>query len=100
MRLVDRRLKGDVDLLLHDGDIGYHSRVLANPLRCADIWSHWGRYADGYQPLWDAFLRKMETVGAFIPVMTAPGNHEGTACLLLIGCFQNRFPVWMMLCAF
>eukprot|EP00045_Choanoeca_perplexa_P008334 m.77085 g.77085 ORF g.77085 m.77085 type:complete len:525 (-) comp14451_c0_seq1:82-1656(-) len=56
MRLVDRRMKGEVDMLLHDGDIGY---------------------ADGYQPLWDAFLRKMETVGGFIPVMTAPGNHEG-----------------------
>lgn len=33
-------------------------------------------YADGYQPLWDSFMRKMESIAAFVPYMTTPGNHE------------------------
>lgn len=33
-------------------------------------------YADGYQPLWDSFMRKMESVAAFVPYMSTPGNHE------------------------
>eukprot|EP01147_Barroeca_monosierra_P000147 gene147-3538_t len=51
-RVVDR----SIDFLLHDGDIGY---------------------ADGYQPLWDQYMRKIESIAGFVPYMTVQGNHEG-----------------------
>ena len=34
-------------------------------------------YADGFQPLWDVWMRKVATAVAFTPYMTLPGNHEG-----------------------
>eukprot|EP00051_Salpingoeca_urceolata_P004673 m.66805 g.66805 ORF g.66805 m.66805 type:complete len:507 (+) comp13782_c0_seq3:970-2490(+) len=33
-------------------------------------------YADGFQPHWDKFMRKIEPVAATVPFMVAPGNHE------------------------
>eukprot|EP00052_Salpingoeca_macrocollata_P034138 m.10592 g.10592 ORF g.10592 m.10592 type:complete len:478 (-) comp5998_c0_seq1:31-1464(-) len=34
-------------------------------------------YADGYEVLWDNFMRKIESVSAYAPYYTCPGNHEG-----------------------
>ncbi|EGD76959.1 hypothetical protein PTSG_07301 [Salpingoeca rosetta] len=51
-RVVDK----SIDFLFHDGDIGY---------------------ADGYQTLWDAYVRKIESIAGFVPYMTVQGNHEG-----------------------
>eukprot|EP00055_Hartaetosiga_balthica_P006583 m.20928 g.20928 ORF g.20928 m.20928 type:complete len:524 (+) comp5301_c0_seq1:70-1641(+) len=48
--------QGKIDFLFHDGDIGY---------------------ADGYQTLWDEYVRKIEGIAAFVPYMTVQGNHEG-----------------------
>eukprot|EP01139_Manchomonas_bermudensis_P005261 Amastigsp_a174867_84.p1 type:complete len:515 gc:universal Amastigsp_a174867_84:1679-135(-) len=45
-----------IDLVMHSGDIAY---------------------SDGYETLFDAFGRKLELVAAYVPYMTAPGNHEG-----------------------
>lgn len=33
-------------------------------------------YADGFYPRWDSFGIMFEPLGAKIPVMTCPGNHE------------------------
>ncbi len=33
-------------------------------------------YADGYQKHWDMYLRKIEPVTRYIPMMVCPGNHE------------------------
>lgn len=46
---------GDIDLVLHAGDISY---------------------ANGYQATWDGYFRKMELIMAYVPYMAAVGNHE------------------------
>lgn len=47
--------RGEIDVMLHVGDIGY---------------------ADGYESHWDIFMRKVEGISSRVPYMTAPGNHE------------------------
>jgi hypothetical protein len=47
--------KGNVDLVLHIGDISY---------------------ARGYSQLWDEFLHDIEPIATHVPYMTAIGNHE------------------------
>ena len=49
-RMVDDK---DIDLVFHVGDIGY---------------------ADGYQRLWDQFLRKVEVISAKVPYMVVNGT--------------------------
>lgn len=39
-------------------------------------------YADGYQPLWDQYMRKIESIAGFVPYMTVQGNHEGSSLFL------------------
>ena len=56
LRLGELRTAGKLDAVAHIGDISY---------------------ADGVQRLQAAFLRKIESVSAYVPYMTAPGNHEG-----------------------
>lgn len=53
----DNRIRptGDVDMVLHYGDIGY---------------------ADGNEQGWDFFGRKLGDITAVVPYMTTPGNHE------------------------
>jgi hypothetical protein len=46
---------GEVDVVVHSGDIGY---------------------ADGYEPHWDTFFNKVESIAARVPYMFTPGNHE------------------------
>lgn len=46
---------GDIDMVLHAGDISY---------------------ANGYQATWDDYFRKMELIMAYVPYMAAVGNHE------------------------
>lgn len=46
---------GDIDVILHAGDISY---------------------ANGYQYVWDDYMRKVEFFSAYVPYMTAVGNHE------------------------
>lgn len=60
---------GEVDFILHVGDISY---------------------ADGNQHRWDRFMRVLEPVAAYVPYMTAPGNHE---CQFNFASYRNRF--WM-----
>jgi len=45
----------EIDLILHAGDISY---------------------ANGFQYVWDDYLRKVEYYTAYVPYMTAVGNHE------------------------
>ena len=33
-------------------------------------------YADGYAPVFDLYLQKIEPIAAYVPYMTSPGNHE------------------------
>ena len=33
-------------------------------------------YANGESPVWDKYMNLLESVGAFVPIMTSPGNHE------------------------
>jgi acid phosphatase type 7 len=33
-------------------------------------------YADGYEPHWDVFFRRIEPIAAYVPYMVTPGNHE------------------------
>ena len=47
--------QGQLDAVIHYGDISY---------------------ADGDQPHWDDFWRKVEPIAARVPYMTTPGNHE------------------------
>jgi hypothetical protein len=55
-RLVSAEVsKGNVDLVLHIGDISY---------------------ARGYSQLWDEFLYDIESIASRVPYMTAAGNHE------------------------
>lgn len=46
---------GDIDLVVHDGDISY---------------------ADGDQHHWDVFMRKIQPIASRVPYMVSPGNHE------------------------
>jgi hypothetical protein len=48
-------LQGEVDFVLHYGDIGY---------------------ADADEPKWDVFLRSIEPITSRVPYMVTPGNHE------------------------
>eukprot|EP01094_Clydonella_sp_ATCC50884_P011555 TRINITY_DN2134_c0_g1_i3.p1 TRINITY_DN2134_c0_g1~~TRINITY_DN2134_c0_g1_i3.p1 ORF type:complete len:421 (+),score=68.47 TRINITY_DN2134_c0_g1_i3:19-1281(+) len=48
-------LNGSADILVHAGDISY---------------------ANGYQPTWDDYMRKVESIVSHVPYMVAPGNHE------------------------
>lgn len=57
----------EADAILHIGDISY---------------------ADGYQPIWDLYLQKIEPVAARIPYMTTPGNHED---FFDFASYRNRF---------
>ena len=45
-------------------------------------------YADGYEAHWDLFMRVLAPVAAYIPVMTAPGNHE---MLFNFKAYRTRF---------
>eukprot|EP01130_Rhizamoeba_saxonica_P001709 TRINITY_DN11571_c0_g1_i1.p1 TRINITY_DN11571_c0_g1~~TRINITY_DN11571_c0_g1_i1.p1 ORF type:complete len:511 (-),score=111.60 TRINITY_DN11571_c0_g1_i1:53-1444(-) len=54
-RLEDMVAKKELDFIIHDGDISY---------------------ADGFQELWDVFMRKVENIAANVPYMVTPGNHE------------------------
>ena len=74
-----------IDFVLHDGDIGSVGMGLRMRGRLAfdqpevlnaPPTSPTCSYADGYQPLWDSFMRKMESIAGFVPYMTTPGNHE------------------------
>ena len=50
-----RALAGEVDVILHYGDISY---------------------ADGDEHHWDIFFREIEPAASRVPYMTTPGNHE------------------------
>ena len=54
-RIMERVHNGEVDLIVHNGDISY---------------------ADGYMKHWDLFMRKVSPFTAYVPYLTAPGNHE------------------------
>jgi hypothetical protein len=54
-RLSDLIDSGDLDMVVHNGDISY---------------------ADGEMSHWDVFMRKIETVAARVPYQVTPGNHE------------------------
>ena len=54
-RLVAEVATGKWDLLVHNGDISY---------------------ADGQQPLWDEYMRRIQPFAAYIPMMVSPGNHD------------------------
>lgn len=54
-RIIDRVERGDVDFIIHPGDIGY---------------------ADGDQHWWDLFGAKIEPITRRVPYMTVQGNHE------------------------
>eukprot|EP01102_Stenamoeba_stenopodia_P008659 TRINITY_DN2516_c0_g2_i1.p1 TRINITY_DN2516_c0_g2~~TRINITY_DN2516_c0_g2_i1.p1 ORF type:complete len:532 (+),score=131.78 TRINITY_DN2516_c0_g2_i1:125-1720(+) len=58
-----------VDLIVHNGDISY---------------------ADGYEALGDHFMRKIETVAAYVPYMVVPGNHED---FFDFTPYKNRFTI-------
>lgn len=47
--------QGEVDFVLHNGDIGY---------------------ADADEPHWGIFFNKIQHIAASVPYMTTPGNHE------------------------
>jgi hypothetical protein len=46
---------GKIHAVIHSGDISY---------------------ADGYEPHWDVFFRRMQNVASAVPYMATPGNHE------------------------
>jgi hypothetical protein len=54
-RLQEKVEKGEIDVILHNGDIGY---------------------ADGYMVHWDAFFNKIQPIATRVPYMVTPGNHE------------------------
>lgn len=54
-RLAELAESGGIDGVIHSGDISY---------------------ADGFQPHFDDFMRKVEPIAARVPYMVAPGNHE------------------------
>jgi acid phosphatase type 7 len=47
--------KKQIDAVIHSGDISY---------------------ADGYEPHWDVFFRRIQPVASAVPYMVTPGNHE------------------------
>jgi len=53
--MIDLVEAGKVNCIIHPGDISY---------------------ADGYEPHWDVFFRRIERIAARVPYMVAPGNHE------------------------
>jgi Purple acid Phosphatase, N-terminal domain/Calcineurin-like phosphoesterase len=55
MLLAERVLAGQVDVVMHAGDLSY---------------------ANGVESTWDDYMRKIEPVAAYIPYMVAVGNHE------------------------
>lgn len=55
-RVSDLVATNAIDFVLHGGDIAY---------------------SDGYEALADQFFRKIEVLSAYVPYMTAVGNHEG-----------------------
>jgi hypothetical protein len=57
---------GEIDFVIHYGDIGY---------------------ADGNEADWDRFMRKIEPIASRVPYMTTPGNHE---CLWNFTAYRNR----------
>jgi hypothetical protein len=65
-RVAAMRLAGELDLVLHVGDISY---------------------ADLRSDFWDTYLRKVEPINAYVPVMLQPGNHES---LLDFVAYRNR----------
>lgn len=73
-RMIEQVDAGSVDLVLHYGDIGY---------------------ADGNEPDWDKFGRKIEAISSRVPYMTTPGNHE---CLFNFTAYMARMrmpvPSW------
>mmetsp|Transcript_1386 Transcript_1386/g.3060 ORF Transcript_1386/g.3060 Transcript_1386/m.3060 type:complete len:529 (+) Transcript_1386:3-1589(+) len=69
LRLGSMRLQDDLDFVFHVGDISY---------------------ADGYQPLWDDFFRKIESLSAYMPYQACPGNHEA---FFNFTPYQSRFPL-------
>lgn len=54
-RLHDLVMSGEIDMVIHNGDIGY---------------------ADGYMAHWDTFLNKVQPIASRVPYMVTPGNHE------------------------
>eukprot|EP00672_Neobodo_designis_P024339 CAMPEP_0174827718 /NCGR_PEP_ID=MMETSP1114-20130205/891_1 /TAXON_ID=312471 /ORGANISM="Neobodo designis, Strain CCAP 1951/1" /LENGTH=585 /DNA_ID=CAMNT_0016061393 /DNA_START=59 /DNA_END=1816 /DNA_ORIENTATION=+ len=61
---------GEVDFIVHAGDIGY---------------------ADGNQMFWDRFMREMQPIMSRVAYMTGPGNHE---CFFW-NCSAYRHRFWM-----
>uniref|UniRef100_A0A7S3D1E3 Purple acid phosphatase n=1 Tax=Palpitomonas bilix TaxID=652834 RepID=A0A7S3D1E3_9EUKA len=53
--MTKRVQNGEIDLLVHDGDMSY---------------------ANGVMRVWDQYLRKIEAISASVPYMVSPGNHE------------------------
>ena len=53
--MVEQVQSGNIDLVLHAGDISY---------------------ANAFQAAWDEWFRKMELMAAYVPYMAAVGNHE------------------------
>lgn len=56
-KLQEDTQNGLFDVILHVGDFAY------------DLWSDNARVGD-------SFMRQIETVAAYVPYMTCPGNHE------------------------
>ena len=54
-RLIEHVENGDIDIMVHHGDIGY---------------------ADGEMNHWDLFVRRIQPISSRIPYLTTPGNHE------------------------
>jgi len=67
MLLEQRMLTGQLDVVMHAGDLSY---------------------ANGVESLWDDFMRKIEPVAAHIPYMVAVGNHE---VFFNFSSFKHRF---------
>jgi hypothetical protein len=53
--LIKLAAAGDIDMVIHDGDISY---------------------ADGDMQHWDVFMRKIEPIASRVPYFVSPGNHE------------------------
>ncbi|XP_074645689.1 acid phosphatase type 7-like [Tubulanus polymorphus] len=68
-RLQEETLKGNLDAILHVGDFAY------------DMYVNNARYGD-------EFMRQIESVAAYLPYMTCPGNHEAS---YNFSNYKNRF---------
>ena len=73
MRLFEHRAKGDIDAVLHVGDIAY------------DLRENGGQTGD-------EFLHDMEPLASSTPYMTVPGNHERD-CPIVHGIATANCPV-------